>query len=92
MTERETIMSNTALVRSLFIAALPVLAMATPAAAKTKPVTVPAAVFKTADSKLCMPRHILKPFADKATLKALPDTLCATRAEWEQRGLTFMIK
>lgn len=67
-------------------------ALTSPALAKTKPVVVPASVFAKEDSKLCMPRTVLAPVTDKAALKALPPTICDTKAGWEGRGLAFTLK
>lgn len=67
-------------------------ALASPAFAKTKPVVVPASVFAKEDSKLCMPRTVLAAVTDKNALKALPQTICDTKAGWEERGLAFTLK
>lgn len=74
-------------VRSLLIA-IPALALAPPALAATRPITVGKSVFKDDTSKLCMPRETL----GKAVDKTLPATICDTQAGWEGRGISFKIK
>lgn len=53
-----------------------------------KPITISSHVFKDDTSRLCMAREVLGKDVDKT----LPKTLCDTRAGWESRGVTFLIK
>jgi hypothetical protein len=56
-------------------------------ALKTPPVKVPAQVFATPTSKLCMASSVL----GRDATKTLPKTICQTKAEWEAQGIVFVI-
>jgi hypothetical protein len=56
-------------------------------ARKAPPVTVPAQVFATPTSKLCMASSVL----GRDAAKTLPKTMCQTKAEWEAQGVVFVI-
>jgi hypothetical protein len=71
-------------------AAAAALAFAAPAIAaepSAKPVelTISSKAFATPESRLCMPKESV----GKGRDKALPKTMCHTRAEWEAMGVTF---
>jgi hypothetical protein len=77
----------TATIASALLAA----AFATPALARSKgpaTITLTAKMQENKEGRLCMPKTTL---GNKAT-KAMPDTLCQTRADWEAQGVTFVVK
>jgi len=55
---------------------------------KPKAITVPASVFKDETSKLCMPRETI----DRSKKSTLPKTVCFTRDEWAEKGVTINVK
>lgn len=76
---------------TLFLACVATMSSIAPAyAAGDKPisVTMPASVFKDDTTRVCMPRTVLGRKANKA----LPATICETRAEWSARGVNIVTK
>lgn len=69
-----------------------VVAAASPAMARTgkgpATITVSAKTVQDGASRLCMPKTTLGNKADRA----MPETICQTRAEWEAAGVTFKVK
>lgn len=74
-------------IRATALAAV-ALTASVPAFAKNKAVTVPATVFRTADSKLCMGAEAV----GIKVAKGQPRTMCLTRADWEAQGVTINLK
>lgn len=58
------------------------------AAEKPRTVTLPASAIKDETSRVCMPREMLGPKADRT----LPKTICQTRSEWEAAGVVINVK
>ena len=74
----------------LAIAGFVATAALSPASAADKPrtITLPASAIKDETSRVCMPRDMLGPKADRT----LPNTICQTKSEWEAAGVVIKVK